>query len=93
MAQSERGGLDFGRAKPADPSARARARARARYLKKPRRPFSPTESLEQKFKKLLLMCAQWTNLGGVIFTFLKIQDFLKMFSGLGEDWGALTTAS
>ena len=27
MAQSARGGLDFGRAKPADPSARARARA------------------------------------------------------------------
>ena len=89
MAQSERGGLDFGRAKPADPSARARARARARYLKKPRRPFSPTESLEQKIANVLLMCAQWTNLGGVILIFFEKCDILKnifwSWGGLEED--------
>ena len=67
MAQSERGGLDFGRAKPADPSARARAR----YFKKPRRPFFPDGKPRTKIANLLLMCAQWTNLGGVIFIFLK----------------------
>ena len=71
MAQSARGGLDFGRAKPADPSARARARARARYLKKRAASFSTRESLGQKFGNLLLMCAQWTNLGGVIFQFFE----------------------
>ncbi len=70
MAQSERGGLDFGRAKPADPSARARARARARYLKKHAARFAMRESLEQKFANLLLRCAQWTNLCGGIFPFL-----------------------
>ena len=63
-----RGGLDFGRAKPADPSARARARA---ILKNHAAHFFPTESLEQKVKNLLLMCAQWTNLGGVILNFFE----------------------
>ncbi len=53
MAQSERGGLDFGRAKPADPSARARARARARYLKKPRRPFFPDGKPRTKNRKFV----------------------------------------
>ncbi len=89
MAQSERGGLDFGRAKPAGPSARARARARARYLKKPRRPFSPDGKPRTKNRNLLLMCAQWTNLGGVIFILFEKLDVLKnifwSWGGLEED--------
>jgi hypothetical protein len=52
------------------PRTRPRARARARYLKKRAASFLTRESLEQKCENLLLMCAQWTNLGGVIFHFL-----------------------
>ena len=53
------------------PRTRPRARARARYLKKRAASFLTRESLEQKCENLLLMCAQWTNLGGVIFQFFE----------------------
>ncbi len=70
---------------------RARARARARYLKKNHAAhFPPTESLEQKIKKNLLMCAQWTNLGGVILIFFeKMGCFEKYFQELGRTGGGL----
>ena len=61
--------------------ARARARARARYLKKRAASFLTRESLEQKCGNLWLMCAQWTNLGGVIFHFLK--NVCKIFGESG----------
>ncbi len=63
------------------PRTRPRARARARaILKNHAAHFSPTESLEQKSGNLLLMCAQWTNLGGVIFQFFeKLGFFEKCF--------------
>jgi hypothetical protein len=84
MAQSARGGLHFGRAKPADPP-----RARARYLKKPAASFSTRKGLGQKCENLLLMCAQWTNLGGVILIFFEKWDILKnifwSWGGLEED--------
>ncbi len=57
----------LGARSPRTPRARARARARARYLKKPAASFSTRKGLGQKCENLLLMCAQWTNLGGVIF--------------------------
>ncbi len=47
------------------------ARAGARYLKKRAASFFTRESLEQKCGNLLLMCAQWTNLGGVVFQFFE----------------------
>ena len=56
MAQSERGGLDFGRAKPADPSARARARARARYLKNLRLQFFSRGKVSNKNSKICCSC-------------------------------------
>ena len=83
MEQSERGGIDFRRAKPADPSARARARARARYLKKHAAHFFMRESLEQKIANLLLRCAQWTNLGGGVF-----QNFGDRVTHTGPRGGA-----
>ena len=53
MAQSERGGLDFGRAKPADPSARARARA---ILKDAARFFHEGKSRTKIRKFVAQMC-------------------------------------
>ncbi len=66
------------------------ARARARYLKKRAASFFTRESLEQKCENLLLMCAQWTNLGGVIFHFFgKFSEkcFEKYFPGWGKTGG------
>ena len=51
MAQSERGGLDFGRAKPADPSARARA-----ILKNAARFFHEGKSRTKIRKFVAQMC-------------------------------------
>ncbi len=59
----------------------ARGPVRARYLKKRAASFLTGESLEQKCENLLLMCAQWTNLGGVIFHFLK--NVCKIFGESG----------
>ena len=83
MAQSARGGLNFGRAKPADPSARARARA----ILKNAPPVFSRGKVSNKNVKICCSCVPngqiWV---GSFFTFLEIQDFLKMCSGLGEDW-------
>ncbi len=61
------------------PRTRPRARARA-ILKNHATHFSPTEILEQKFDNLLLMCAQWTHLGGVIFHFFEKPGFFEKIS-------------
>ncbi len=67
MAQSERGGLDFGRAKPADPSARARAR----YLKNLRLQFFSRGKVSNKNSKIGCSCVPngqiWV---GSLFNFL-----------------------
>ena len=65
MAQSERGGLDFRRAKPADPSARARARA---ILKKKRRPFFHEGKSRTKIRKFVAQMCPMDKSGWGYFT-------------------------
>ena len=62
MPPSERGGIYFGAARPADPSARARARARARFRQKMAPGFSRWKSPEQKHCKFVAqMCPMDTS--------------------------------
>ena len=87
MAQSERGGLDFRRAKPADPSARARARARA-ILKKTRRPFSHEGKSRTKIRKFVAQMCPMDKSGWGYFSFFGRLGHTHGTPG-GVGWGIM----
>ena len=88
MAQSERGGIDFWRAKPTDPSARARARARARYLKKTRRPCFHEGKPRTKIRKFVAQMCPMDKSGWGYFSIFWRPGHTHGTpeGGLEEDW-------